>query len=292
MIVSKNIFIIWLLTLFLLSCNQKGNKSSSNFDKNQRKEELLKSNIDSITLNAFSKFPSNTIRCPDSSFAVDLQFSEKQLDKFIIYYSNDTNYSFSIKLPQNIIGEMNYKTQIWKNDTSLLFPNVGETRDGILQLYIYKHGNYYFKHKKKKVQDEIFETESVDNSEIYDKPIITEQSTFMREGEMLKFEYHFASSGPRNIGCGGSSENWSLFAPANLTEFEFHKQEIENSKFEYTRSGGNNLGHLVQIVSGTIKGKYLHENKWKILLDLKIIINDARGNYEIQINRNQIFNPK
>jgi hypothetical protein len=109
---------------------------------------------------------------------------------------------------------------------------------------------------------------------------------------MLKFEYHFSSTGPKDIGCGGSSENWSLFVPANLTEFEFHKKEIEKSKFEYTRSDGNNLGHLVQTVSGTINGKYLQENKWEIHLDVKIIINDARGNYEIQLNRNQIFNPK
>lgn len=284
----RNIIIIVFSVLFC-SCDSKYHEN----DRNTINKNIIEDIDSSIDNHSFlDNLPEFSILSNDSSWAIEFFFIEGQLEKYKIYYSDGTSKNLITKLPNDIIGGMDYSSEIWKNDTTLLLPNIGGTREGSYQMYIYKHGNYYFKHKKKKVQDEILETESGNNSESYNQPIIINQSTFWRDGEMLKFEYQFSNSGPRDIGCGGSSENWSLFVPANLTEFEFHKQEIEKSKFEYWRSGGNNFGHLVHTVSGTIKGKYLQENKWEIHLDVKILINDAHGNHEIQINRNQIFNPK
>ncbi len=130
---KKTIYIIF--SILIISCSSKDNNTIEEQDAIEVKvEKKLENALDSIHPNNLSK---------DLSWIVNLDINEGFLQSFTITYQSGEE--ITKKVDDLGIGGVDYPDPYFIDDTTYYVPNIGTSKNGHYEMYIYYSGNVEYR---------------------------------------------------------------------------------------------------------------------------------------------------
>lgn len=198
---------------------------------------------------------------PDSSWSASLTIEEVNLTEFIIHHKDGEINTTELKVPNDLIGEVDFTTVKWTKSGNMLLPNVGGTSDGYYELTIDKKGIYKYTKRILEVltEDQVIIMEP----QVNNKPIPSINASYSQKNNLTTFNYSHSYSDP-SIGCSNNEYSFSFDIKTSEPNFELTGDQLKNINFKYYLSGGLLFQDSKDILDGYISGKKNPDNSWTV----------------------------
>ncbi|TNF48899.1 MAG: hypothetical protein EP305_04220 [Bacteroidetes bacterium] len=253
-------FLFLIVTLYFLnSCNSTNEKVDSTTNDTSifdHTEQSINTETNQISTKKLPGYVS-----PDSSWSVSLTIEEGNLTEFIIHNKDGQINTTELKVPNDLIGGVDFTTVNWTKSGNLLIPNVGGTSDGYYELTINKKGIYNY---KKRILEVLTEDQVVImNPKVQNKPIPSINASYSQNANVTTFNYSYRYSDP-SIGCSNNEHSFSFEITTNESNFELMGDQLKNINFKYHLTGGLLFQDSKDILDGYISGKKNPDNSWTV----------------------------
>ena len=285
---NRNTYVFLLSILLIWSCTN---------NRPEKTDEILVPYTDSIvttitTIDTTSFYPSFHVK--DSSWKVALDIQEGFLISYSISYKNKTAITKNVESETPSIGGVDYPEPHYINDTTYFIPNLGASKRGYYEMYIYKNGKHKF-HEiitiKNKMIEQIEDVSSVTVDEPTRRPPEILNKFIQSENE-IKFSHHVKNFGNPDVGCSQHESDVSFTIPNVADSFCLTNHQLTSISCKYNYFGGLYEEWGSKIIRGTICGKGLENNTWQINASIWIEVHTFPDKkiFEKHIELNEIFN--
>ncbi|MCB0409598.1 MAG: hypothetical protein KDD29_05225 [Flavobacteriales bacterium] len=244
--------------------------------------------IDSITPHLY---PSYSVA--DSSWKVGLEINEGFFESYTICYKDSSCFTTLYDESVPVIGGVDYPPAQFINDTTYHIPNIGSSKNGYFELFIYKNGKCKYneiilKKSISSVNIEILDEQSYDKET--QKPSKIEYKYTNIENS-IQFIHSIINYSEPNVGCSGSTSELTFTIPTVNDSFYISGTEVLDIKCSYQFSGGLYDEKGSSITKGVIKGKKQQDNNWHIEAEIYILTNSfpQEETFEKEFKLNNYF---
>ena len=234
--------------------------------------------------------------CADSSWKVALDIQEGFLMNFSIRYKDKSSFFKDVEMEVPATGGVDHPEPHFINDTTYYIPNLGSSKNGHYEMYIYKNKKYEFKEivtrrTIKSVPAIVEDVNMVSQEDQQAKPpTITNQ--IIHSQNSIQFKQMVHHHGDPAIGCSSSQTELTLTIASPADSFYFANNELSQVEVHYHLAGGLYDESSATLLRGFVKGVKQTNNSWLIETDIWLLVTSFPNNktFEKELKLKEIFN--